>query len=451
MLGYVLLAILPMTASTLAHTFRTSRAAGALIALATLASLFVVVGGVFPAAQVADIPLSFDPFSRLAFTSYLVLAALAVVYGWLVGENQRLFAAGLAVTGFLGLMLSLATDLQSAALVFVLGALFGAFGIGLRPDDVSLRYAPLRFICYSAVAGMSLLGAFALANRFEVTRDPEVAQDAFAFQSVFTLVALGVFPFNLWFPRAPERGGLMMVAILAAGSSIGGLWLFVETYASFPWLTLNTQQIGVLVALATFGSLGASLIAATRLRLDYLVVYSFASNTGLVVAGLALGTPLSVAGGIVTLLNSLWAVFLLFMCLGIVRVNGEPGQPGAGVHSTLTTWLGVCVGGLALSGLPPTAGFYGRWMIYEAMSSQPWHLVFSQIASSALVFLGFARVLRDVWVNDERSAAREDEPVVPSSMAVALAILILAVGVYPTPILQTVADAIAGALPSQSM
>ncbi len=444
MFGYLLLSILPLATSSVAIAYRRSRSLAPVIAVATLAVVFLAAGRTFPQWQVSEILLSFDPWSRMAYTSFLMLAALGIVYGWLAGENQRLFATGLAVTGFLGLTFSLSRDLLSAGVAFELAALAAVFGFGLGTGDNSIGRKSMRYVSYLVVAGACLLGALSLAARFEITRDPAIERIAFALLAVFLLIVLGVFPFNMWFPRNLDRGELMMVALLASALSIGGAWLFVQSYANFPWLLAEKSPISVLMAVATFGTVASSLVAATRRRLDHLISFSMASNTGTVVVGLATGSYLGVVGGMFALLNSLFAILLLIMCVDIGRTGGENGEPGAGMRRTTTTILGLCLGGLALSGAPLTAGYVGRWMIYEAVSDQSGYLPFLLVISSALVFLGFARYLREVWALTAPGETPEEEPAVLATIVTLLAMLILVVGVFPTPIIQTMSEAIAG-------
>lgn len=444
MLNYLLLSILPLTASSISHAYRRLRLMGALLAVATLAVAFFAAGRQFPLVEISEIQLSFEPLSRLAYTSFLMLAALAIMYGWVAGEGERLFAIGLAITGFLGLAFSVSGDLLSSGLAFGLAALVATFGIGVSRSGKEARRAPMRYACYMVGAEMCLVGAFSLATRFEVTRDPTIERLIFALLSIFLLTVLGAFPFNLWFPKTFERGELMMVALVTSALGIGGAWLFVQTYAIFPWLLVEPGPAEVLMTAATLGTVGASLIALTRRRLDQLIAYSIASNAGVVAVGLATGTAIGVVGGLFGLLNYLWSLLLMLMCLDVSGRAWLEGDPAIRIPRSAPAVLGLCIGGLALAGAPPTAGFIGRWMIYQAAADFSGYLALLLVASSALVFLAHARFLRDAWMHPAASGAQEDAPPLLSTMTILLAILILVVGVYPTPIIQTIGEAIAG-------
>ncbi|MCL5959010.1 MAG: hypothetical protein M1358_06760, partial [Chloroflexi bacterium] len=467
MLGYVLLSIVPLTASV-AQGYRKLRALGPLMALAALAIAFAAAARTSSSVEVSEVQLSFEPLSRLAFTAFLMLAALGMVYGWLAGEGERVLMMGLAITGFLGLTFSLSRDLLSAGLAFELAALAGALAIGARAADRDARSATMRYLSYVVTAGMCLVGAFSLATRFEVSRDPTLQRLTFGLLSVFVLVVLGVFPFNLWFPKMARRGDLMAGSLMASALAIGGAWLFLQSYGSLPWLSTDPAAIRALLGVATLGTVGASLMAAASRRLDHLIAYSAASNAGTILVGIVSATSLGLVGGMFSLLNYLWALLLVHMCLDISGRVRSDGNFEANLRRTPSVILGLTIGGLALAGAPPAAGFAGRWMIYEAIAGYSGYLVFFHVVSSALVFLGYARFLKGAWLNPEprpslvekgveesvRQPASdlwerspggeelEDEPTALSAIVILLAVVILVVGVYPTPILEALAGAL---------
>lgn len=485
MLNYALICTLPMATSVLAHVCRKVRVAALLMVLAGLVASLWAAAGAFPDVGASEIQLSFDPFSRLAYSALVVLVVLGSVYAWLAGEDDLAPAIGLAMAGFLGLAFSLSKDLLSSSLVFEFAALFGVLGIGLRSarkigESLVDRPLAMRYISYVVVAGVCLIGAFTLATRFEVTREVAIHHLAFALLSLSLLIALAAFPVNFWLPKTLRRGGLMSVALVVSTLSVGGVWLFVRAYQTYPWLMTDQNTIRALMVIATMGTLATSLMALAQRRLDRIVAYSVSSNAGAVVVGVASGASGGTVGGIFVLLNYLLAVFLMMVCLDIAYSEGDelasesnladagftPGERVADLGSpsgpsgellcgapvrhvfrrTPITILALSVGGIALAGTPLTGAFVGRWMVYEASASQSGYLTLSLIASSALVFLAYARFLGGVLLSSAPSPEGVAEAAGPTAMVLLLAILLLAAGVYPAPILQAISEAI-GSMP----
>lgn len=487
MLSYVLVSALPLATSVLAHVCRGARLVALVIALVVLTAALIAVGNGFPDVHASEIRLSFDPLSRLTYAAFVLLVAVGSLYGWLAREDERLLAVGLAMTGFLGVAFSLSKDLLASTLVFELAALCGALGLGLRvwiraEQGASRHTAAMRYTSFMVVAGMCLVGTFALAARFEVTREPAVQQVAFALLSCSVMIFSATFPISFWLPKKLERGGLMLLALTVSTLGIGGVWLFLQTYWSYPWLMMDQRLPHALMAIAAVGTIAPALMALTQRRLDHLIAYSVSSNAGAVVVGIASGTTVGITGGLFTLLSYLLATFLLLMCLNIAgstdrepddarafggtaqthlpasaeparsstpdNGDGEESSTIKGVHysfrRTPAAILALCVGSMTLAGVPPTGGFVGRWLIYEASAVQSGYVALSLIVSSALVFLACARFLASVMSNPPSTGDRRADPLGPAAIVVLLAILSLAVGVYPTPILQVISEAISG-------
>jgi len=130
---------------------------------------------------------------------------------------------------------------------------------------------------------------------------------------------------------------------------------------------------------------------------------------------------------------------LLFICLA----GPEAGGALDGEHAGLITRypvaaFGFLFGMLAMLGIPPTIGFLGRWRLYETAVQIGWPLAAVFIVSSILALIAYVLALTRVWwgpPHGENPPPAEPhptrEPFLLQATIVALAVLILAAGVWP--------------------
>jgi formate hydrogenlyase subunit 3/multisubunit Na+/H+ antiporter MnhD subunit len=105
------------------------------------------------------------------------------------------------------------------------------------------------------------------------------------------------------------------------------------------------------------------------------------------------------------------------------------------------TLLGLILGGLALAGFPVTAGFPTHWAIGRAASSDRWLWALVLIASSAAIAVGLLRGLSSMLgVVPREDTARQ--PIVASLMVLALAGLVIILGLHPQLFLEPVRNAV---------
>ena len=103
--------------------------------------------------------------------------------------------------------------------------------------------------------------------------------------------------------------------------------------------------------------------------------------------------------------------------------------------------LGLILGGMALAGFPMTAGFPTHWAIARAASSDRWLWALILIASSSGIMIGVLRGLHSTLGSDPRDDIAR-QPVVASLMVLALACLVIVLGLHPQLFLQPIGKAV---------
>lgn len=214
-------------------------------------------------------------------------------------------------------------------------------------------------------AGTLSMGELALLFR------AEAASDGAALAILMMLLAFAIkaalFPVFGWLPATYHVAWTPVSALFA------GLLTKVGVYALIRVITLLWPQPGALhegllwVACATMlvGVLGAAAQNEVRRILSFHVV----SQVGYMVLGLALGTPLALAGAVFYLIHHIVVKANLFFVGGIAALlcGSERLKAMGGLYAR-APWLALlfAVPALSLAGIPPLSGFWAKFVVVKA-------------------------------------------------------------------------------------
>lgn len=169
------------------------------------------------------------------------------------------------------------------------------------------------------------------------------------------------FPLHIWLPDAMEGPTPVSALIHAATMVAAGVYLIARTY---PLFTFAAQQGGpVMQAVAVVGAFTALFAATMGLAQDDIkrvLAYSTISQLGYMIAALGIGAY--VAGSFHLITHAFFKA-LLFLAAGSVihgfGTNDMMKMGGLRNKMPITSWTFI-VGGLALMGIFPFAGFWSK-------------------------------------------------------------------------------------------
>lgn len=188
--------------------------------------------------------------------------------------------------------------------------------------------------------------------------------------------------------------------------------------------------------IGAFTLLYSAVQAMLQVRLKLVFIWSTVSQIGYMVLGVATGSALGMAGGLLHLANHVFFKDLLFLMVGAVMFRTHRDSihdlGGIGRKMPLTMFC-FFVGALAVIGVPPASGFTSKWIIYQALmqEGQPLLALISLIGS-VITLAYMARFLHIVFLGQPAGDldVREAPAVMLAPMLV-LVFLVLLSGVFP--------------------
>jgi multicomponent Na+:H+ antiporter subunit D len=197
-------------------------------------------------------------------------------------------------------------------------------------------------------------------------------------------------PGHFWLPAAmvaptPVSALLHAVAVVKAGVftiTKVAIYIFgIETLASLGQSTWLTIVAGTTV-------IAASIVALRQDNLKRRLAYSTVSQLSYIVLGVAILTPISVVGAIMHLAAHAVSKITLFFAAGSLYTSAHLTEISQldGVGRRMPWTMGAfAVGALAMIGVPPTAGFLGKWFLLSGgMASANWIAVGVIVLSTVL-------------------------------------------------------------------
>ncbi|HKE92980.1 MAG TPA: proton-conducting transporter membrane subunit [Povalibacter sp.] len=281
--------------------------------------------------------------------------------------------------------------------------------------------AALRYLLYALLGSMLyLLGIFLLYGAYGTLDiallaqriQPEtLAWAAAALMTAGLLAKTALFPLHLWLPPAHAGAPAAASAVLSALVIKGAWFLVVRLWFDVFAGVVAPRSMQLLAAMGAAAILIGNVVALQQARLKLLIAYSTVAQIGYLflmfplAAGLnaaQLDSAAAVSGGMLQAISHATAKAAMFMAAGLIYVTLGHDRVAdlRGVGRALPmTLVAFALGGASLIGLPPSGGFFAKWLLLSAaLASMQWWWVAVMIAggllTSAYVFMVVVRALQ---------------------------------------------------------
>jgi len=265
-------------------------------------------------------------------------------------------------------------------------------------------------------------------------------------------VKLAIVPMHTWLPDAYYQAPSGVTAIMAGATKAGALVALFRAISAMPMSAVGAAQVGLIVSiLAIITMTVGNILALGQKNLRRMLVYSSIAQMGYILLGFGVGLQYSVAAGLVAGLFYLTAYGIMkggaFLCSGAFTRATNGGKTldelrGVGAkHPVVGVSFLLFI--LGLIGIPATAGFPGKLMLFQAgiaptMSINTWAnwgtLLAIALALNSALSLGYYvpalnSVLFKAGHGGEEKASKI--PIAIVAAIVPLAAVTLILGLYP--------------------
>jgi len=381
---------------------------------------------------------------------YLAIILLATVgLMLLVGSEELLMIfIGLELTGLSRYVMTAfdKTDIRSAEAglkYFLFGSTASAFTL----FGISFIY------------GMSGTTSLAAIGQKLTTAS---AQPLLAVGIIMTLIGfafkIAAAPFHLWAPDAYQGAPVPSAAFIASGSKVASFVVlgkivlvgFGPVHGSAAWHAMVAGWSPLLAVLAALSIVIGNLVALAQTNVRRLLAYSAVAHAGYTLLGLVAGGR---DGFSATLFYTTVYAFTLVGAFGVVALvrretGGDDFQKFAGLWSSRHSGPGapllagcMSIFMLSLAGLPPFAGFFGKFYLFSAaLRADENHgllwLVALALFGSFISLYYYLIVLKVIFIDEPSSdETSKRQPagiaVVPTIAVTVLAGVVLFLGIAP--------------------
>ena len=256
------------------------------------------------------------------------------------------------------------------------------------------------------------LNLYDIAGRLDEVSNSQPLYAGLAFIGVGMSLKLALFPLHLWLPNAYAFAPSTATAFLAATATKVAIYVLLRFLYSVFGVEFSFEspaaQPAVLL-LACLGMLVPSIVAMFQRNVKRMLAFSSVSQVGYMILGVALLNASGLTGGISHMFNHAIIKCCLFLAIGsMVFATGiRRIEDMAGLGRTMPiTMAAFVIAGLALIGVPGTAGFVSKWyLIQGAAEAELWILVAVIVVSSLLAVFYIGQVVEVAWFREPSDAA----------------------------------------------
>ncbi len=315
--------------------------------------------------------------------------------------------------------------------------LLGAFASGFFLYGIALIYGA------TASTNLDKIGAAVKAG---AGRDP-LLLIGFALLLVGFGFKISAVPFHMWTADVYEGAPTSVTAFIATGSKAAAfaalLRLLLESLRP-----LQGEWTWLFWALAVLSMTLGNIVAIAQQNLKRMLAYSSIAHVGYMLVGIVAGGGL---GGGSVLFYLLVYTFTTAGAFGVILLLERGGEEAVGIGDTagLATRhplaaLALALFLLSLVGIPPTAGFVGKFYLFGAAvrSGFVWLAVIGVLNSAAAAYY-YLRIIVNMYMREPEGTPAVVMPSFAGALAVVVALWgVIQLGIFPAPLFDLAQSAV---------
>ena len=419
-----------------------------IIAFAFIAAICVIAlnyGETFSFSGIISVSHLSLLFTLLFAVSFCLISLIA--YGFSRSYTSLSMLLWFSMLG--GFIVASSINLMPIALGLELITMSSAFMILL--DGKHRAEATIKFFIVGSIAVAFFLFAIALAFPY----DPSLGLSTISGSSGYValaailmfIAALGfegaIFPFNFWVPDVYEGAPGFVTPVLAGiNKKIAFLALILVLFTAFSaYVRFFSPLLAVLAVLTmTIGNL----LAIVQKRVKRMFAYSSISQAGYILVGLAVATQLGVSASIfyifahALMIIGAFAIVMVFESANMRTISDYNGAYSS--NPMLAVALTILM--LSMAGIPPLIGFFGKFLLFSsAVYSGLSILAVIGIINSFISIVYYSRLIDAMFSGRGAKHIKANRY---AALAIVLIIIaVIALGIYPQPLISAIHTAVA--------
>ena len=327
---------------------------------------------------------------------------------------------------------------------------------GINRNKTSANEASLKYFLLGAFATGFIVYGIALIYGSPQTTNLEIIISQFGNLITNVLFIVGMllfligfsfkiaaFPFHMWVPDVYQGSSSTVAGLMSTGGKAAAFSvLIIALGAIFPGINKNLFE-PYFAVIATLSMLYGSIVAIAQSNLKRMLAYSSIAHAGYMSIGLAAGNYASIAGIIFYLAAYTFMNLGAFGIISIVEGKDDShlelkDYAGlAGKHPVLAGFMSLFM--FALAGLPPFAGFFGKYYVFVAAieSNLTWLAVLGVLSSIISVYF-YIRVVVNMYFRESESDFQIERNRSGVFSIVVAGIIVILIGLFPGSILDLI-------------
>jgi len=371
-----------------------------------------------------------DPLTRLVKVALVALALCTVVISMEgnftahVGEYLALIL--LATIGTMFMVSS--TDLLMIFISLELTSLSLYILTAFNKQNINSAEAALKYFFFGGMsAAFTLFGLSLVYGLSGSTGLKQIAANLGSVRTldpllmaalVMTVIGFGfkiaAVPFHLWAPDAYQGAPTPSAALIASGSKVASFFIFAKVMmvafagagGSGAWHDYQAGWLPVLATLAALSMVLGNLAAIAQTNVKRLLAYSAVAHAGYALLGIVAKAPQGASSLIYYVITYGLTVVGAFGVVSVVEEKTGDARlgdfAGLGRREPLLAFC-MLIFMLSLAGIPPLAGFFGKFYLFTAVAGGAENLgllwlVILAIAMSAVSLYYYLQVLKQIYV-----------------------------------------------------
>jgi len=423
----------------------------------TIITLIIAIILVFvqPVQSAFNNSLTIDEFSKIAKTLILIgsLASIVMYHSSREDLNINLFEYPILILlATIGMMIMVsANDLIAIFIGLELQSLTLYVLAALNRNHLASSEAGLKYFLLGALSSGLLLFGLSYIYGFTGNTNLNLISTTVTSGNIGLIIGIvfvcsgiafkvSAVPFHMWTPDVYEGAPTPVTAFFALAPKVAAIALAVRfLIVGFSDIAFDWQQIIIFLSIASM--VFAAFAAIAQKNIKRLMAYSSIGHVGYALIGLACGTPQGISSLVIYLSIYLIMNIGVFSFILSMKNKGEYYEnisDLSGLYKTHPYYsVVITILMFSLAGIPPLAGFFGKFYIFiAAIESNLLLLAIVGILASVIGAFYYLRIIKVIYFDESKNSFDGFSHRSLGLLTHPSAILILIFCLYPLPLIK---------------